>query len=507
MLLFAAPVHAQSGSYTSPGPTGGQTTFGPTTNPYSGGQGSYGGGAGNYSNGSTTGVSCSGEIDQTYTWQGTDPAPQSVIVTQTSTAKAVSSYSSSAQAAPTCADGLQDSPTVTSSHSMYGYAANASSSGTHYTTQGGASFTVSCSPSASVSINSGQCNASVTYSNSISPVTIQLTGTTKDSSGGEDILVGQGCSASLVGIPNNYTYTTEDCIVSDYQWRVGGTTFQTWSATTPAIGTAPANPNASYYVDGPGPLTNPTAHWYWNEAATTETISCTATVTPPAGEGSPFTVTATKQVHVMVPGWNCTGTGGTMQVNTSAPGDSNYELWAGPIAGSGETGGMDWNATVTSAKAALFANGDIKIVQLTTPNATYTEGTTTHAWSLNGQAGLDTSCPYPWTSGAPNYFGGDTPGTPLMSTDTAATEQSQFVDYLMYVAPGADVQWVPLATFSWGTNGSATQPNPGGWAAFGSGSAGSVTPSGAPVKFSQSNSFPSWTQNSGNPPASSGHWQ
>jgi len=354
-------------------------------------------------------------------------------------------------------------------------------------------------PTASSTPGLGQTGSvSVSYSASASPVLLNLTGAKQDSSGNWNILVGQHCTASLSGIPSS-------CTVS-YQWSVGGTTFQTWSDT------APTDTDVSYYVDGPGPLNIAEPSWYWNDlmgsgATKNETVSCTATVTPPAGEGSPFTVSATKQVHVMVPGWNCTGTGGTMQVNTSAPGDSNYELWAGPIAGSGETGGMDWNATVTSAKAALFANGDIKIVQLTTPNATYTEGTTTHAWSLNGQAGLDTSCPYPWTSGAPNYFGGDTPGTPLMSTDTAATEQSQFVDYLMYVAPGADVQWVPLATFSWGTNGSATQPNPGGWAAFGSGSAGSVTPSGAPVKFSQSNSFPSWTQNSGNPSASSGHWQ
>lgn len=349
------------------------------------------------------------------------------------------------------------------------------------------------SPSASSTPSRNHLGSvSLSYSASAYPVTIQLTGTVKDSSGAENILVGQGCSASLVGIPSSYTYTTNDCIVSDYQWSISGTKFQSWSGTT----------TPSSYVDGPGPLTNDTASWYWNdlEPTTQETVKCTATVTPPAGEGSPFTVTATKQVTVMRPDWAAFGTGGTMQVSTTFPGGngSNYWLWAGPLPGASVRGGMIWNATVSAPAGTTFGDGSIAIAQIITPDESYTvldasQAVITHFEPNNGQTGLD-AFPYRWSLTTPTYVGADAPDFSLDDHMLSAHLASQFVDYLMYQPPGSS-QWVPLATFNWSTNGNATRPNSGGWAAFGSGSAGSVTPSGSDVPFTPSNSFPSWTQN------------
>ena len=62
----------------------------------------------------------------------------------------------------------------------------------------------------------------------------------------------------------------------------------------------------------------------------------------------------------------------------------------------------------------------------------------------------------------------------------------------MYFAPGSS-QCVPLAHFVWSTDGSVSMPNTGGWAAYGSGSAGTVSPSNT-TNFLPVNSFPNWTQ-------------
>ncbi len=331
------------------------------------------------------------------------------------------------------------------------------------------------------------------------PLNLALAGTTPDGSGNLDILVGQYCSASwVIGQTGGRIYVT----LSNYQWSVSGTTFQTWQSQTPAVNGAPANLDASYYVDGPGPLTNPTAGWYWNDlqAPTVETVSCTATVTPPPGYGAPFPVTVTQKVTVMRPQWTATGTGGNMQVNTANPAGNgtDYYLYAGPTPGSGGGGGMDWHATVSPPPGTAFGAGSLMLVQLIIPDLSYTAYTikpftSTHTYSLNGQEVLDLY-PYPWITGAPNYYSNDNPGLDLTYFSVvSATVGDQFEDYLMYFAPGSN-QCVPLAYFVWSTSGSATIPATNNWANYGAGSAGRVTPSGTATNFGQSNSFPMWTE-------------
>ena len=270
---------------------------------------------------------------------------------------------------------------------------------------------VSCTPTSVYNIKCGPGvgyyaagAANAAYKATALPITINLTGTTPDSSGNQNILVGQGCTASVSGIPPDLLNNTTHPPV--YNWSISGTTFQTWQSQTPAIGDDSANLDASYYVTGPGPLNNSTARWFWNDLhQTQETVYCTVTLTPPDGQGSAFTVTASDDVIVMRPLWTATGTGGYVKVNLY-PGTNNYEIYAGPTASqfaNGQTGGMNFAATVTSPDPSLFGNGSLELAQLVTPDLSFkTVEDDEYTYSENGQQGSDGDYPYGWTRGGLN---------------------------------------------------------------------------------------------------------
>lgn len=179
-------------------------------------------------------------------------------------------------------------------------------------------------------------------------------------------------------------------------------------------------------------------------------------------------------------------------------------LYAGGKAG--QYGGMSWEATVTTPPQSAFGTGRLELVQIATPNVTYTTNTNppqTHNDPENGQTGLDTSYPYGslvYSEGSSSSFKtNESPLLSLQATTASAVMTNQFNDYLLYQPPGTDVQWVPLATFYWGTNGSAAIPSTGNWADYavrdnGVDSAGTITPSGTPVDFTATTTFPSWTR-------------
>ena len=446
------------------------------------------------------------------------PPPAGVVLQETSAASASGGNQANQTFLGSVNDGCGDSgtsPVSTPSGGAYSYVP----------LQNGAStFTIKRTLSATVTAQPNQagfsgppnyqyipaiCGAGASvgaYTLNVSNVTINLVGTTPDASGNANILVGQGCKASL-SVPSGLNVNSQS-----YQWSVSGTKFQQWSSTTPALLNAnpptQANSQASYEVDGPGPLTNPTAHWYWNDpSSATEQVTCTVTATPSSGHGSAVTVTATQNVAVQLPGWNATGTGGYMRVNTGAPGQNGaYALYAGPNAG--QAGGINWSANVMSS--ALFTSGTLELVQTVIPNASYVFNTgvgvpgSTHYDPENGKNGLDSLYPYGWAS----YGSYAPPANPVpytaydipslgLSNATSATMQHQFTDTLMYMPPGGDSQWVPLGTFGWSTNGSASIPNSGNWATYptqnGTDSAGTVNLT-AGIKFAPSNTFPSWAR-------------
>ena len=382
-------------------------------------------------------------------------------------------------------------------------------SGIRYSSQSQAPISTSCEPKVSLT-GTGALTATgihelsgfVSYAVAVSPVTLNLTGPLRDKSGqpvldgsgNQQILVGQGCTASLSGIPTGTGWKTT------YAWSVSGTTFQSWVVS--------ADLSHTTEVDGLGVTTNPGDQWYWNDVGpgpTIEKVTCTATVTPPVGQGKAFSITASQKVSVYNPLWTATGTGGTMQVNLSDPAavfynDISYWLYAGSAPGSTESGGMDWNATVSPPSGTLFGAGSLTLVQLITYNESYTAYNTanvvsTYFFSENNLPGLDEVYPYGWSSGPPKYFSGDVPGIALTNTKALSAQTSdKFEDFLMYFALGSS-QCVPIAHFVWDINGSATKPTSGNWKDYGTTPSGYVSPTGQPASFLVYNKFPSWVRN------------
>ncbi len=498
---------AESPSYTggtiaiTPTPTGTPPAFGTDYDYY----GLSTAGAAKTPMSGNSNTTCNVQIDQgatitaTLTWQPdsgqtmtTDPPPSSAILWQYGNdSGGVTSQQGTGSGSGTADCGLPGEVNMTSTSAPN--CTSTSSSMTCYSAQAtaGASFQVTCKPIASFTGSAGtqgvvNGSAKVEYSVIAYPVTLTLSGTTPDSSGNQNILVGQSCTATLNGIPSG-------CTASNFRWAVSGTTFESWTVSSDQSHTTE--------VDAI-PATNPT-QWCWNDLqAATETVKCTFTVTPATGEGSPFdmTVTALKPVSVQVPAWSASGAGGYMEVNTGAPGQSGYALYAGPL--SGQQGGI--NFTATSNTPPLFGKGSLELVQLVTPNMSYVVYTgtgapgPTHSDPENGINGLDTHYPKTgpsYSEGSLPYITYDDPSMSLSSSIASAQMQHQFTDYLMYQPPGSS-QWVPLGIFNWSTNGSATVPFTDNWADYavlnGSLAAGTVSP--ANQTFTAGNTFPSWTR-------------
>ena len=170
---------------------------------------------------------------------------------------------------------------------------------------------------------------------------------------------------------------------------------------------------------------------------------------------------------------------------------------------------MNWSANVYSS--ALFTSGTLELVQTVVPSLSYVTYTgvgvpgVTHSDPENGMLGLDTTYPYTWAtygSYAPPatptlYTTNDSPTITLNSNIASAKMQHQFVDYIMFLPPGTDHQWVPLGTAQWSTDGNATVPATDNWADYfgthGTDAAGTVTPNMS-TPFTPSNMFPSWNR-------------
>ena len=245
------------------------------------------------------------------------------------------------------------------------------------------------------------------------------------------------------------------------------------------------------------------------QTSTPEMVSCTATVTPLAGQGSAFTVALTKTITVFRPVWTATGTGGYMQVNTHQMNNGSYSFYAGPTASeaaSGLYGGMNWRATLDSSIHPELGIGTLDLAQIVTANVTYTGGvpSSTHTNPLNGRKGLDVVYPYGWNATSYSsdqshwtYTSNDSPGLPGLDSIpvSAASLSYSFEDYLMYT-PAFSTQAVPIAYIHWQADGNATIPVTNNWSDYlfqnGSDAAGTVFPN-ATTTFTPTNTFPSWT--------------
>ncbi len=196
----------------------------PTSVPYGPNSSGWGGGSGGVPNAYRT-----GSIAASFTWQPaypSEPPLSQVIVTETCTASASVAIPRQTGQYNT---GLGTGSAPTGSVTCVPGGSHNSISGTsvRYTAQTGGQTAVlqAVNPSATAGGQGSSCSAG--YTASVSPVIITLSGTLKnnngnpvlDSSGNQQILIGQSCGSGLSGIPSS-------CTVSNYQWSVSGTTFQ-----------------------------------------------------------------------------------------------------------------------------------------------------------------------------------------------------------------------------------------------------------------------------------------
>jgi hypothetical protein len=349
----------------------------------------------------------------------------------------------------------------------------------------GNTLTFTCTPSATASMPTGygSIQAAARYFVTFNPpLAIALKGDTQDSSGNSNIVVGQKCTSSIVGIPAGSSAT--------YQWSVTGPgpIYQSWNpGTLPTAGFSNA--------------TTLTETWWWDDMGpnpTTETVKCVVTVA-----GLPTTLT--RPVTVQVPTINNVNLSvGNYQINTLCYGVGGaLFLYAGVATGG--SSGMNISATCKTPPSPLFGNGKgtLELVQIVTLNSSYTGYSgfpgvpgPTHLIPLNGQSGLDNFDPYlanPYTEGNTNPFStNDSPGISLDGSIGSATLQSSFADTLLYQPPdsGNGVQWVPRGTYSWGGTGTASQST-GSWPNTGTQSYGTLS---LTTPFTATNVYPTWTQ-------------
>ena len=289
--LGASQLNGLIGSYTDPGHydvsyKGGTCTvnsnpptdYSPNTSTSA--PGAWGGGAYTYFTSSGGSITCAGQITAHFAWNpgpNTAPAPAAGTVIVTETANA---YWSGPGSTGDC--GLPNPTTPASTPP--------SQTATRYSVQGGSSFDVTCTPTASASGFASSpnsplsANAFVGYAANISSVaTISLPGSINDIDGTKKALTGQGVTAHLDGAPAH---------VTSYTWSfTGGTPIKNWDpSSTSNDKTIPLAPTDLSGTDTTGngiPVAD--LSFYYTKAGSL-TVTCTVNYTSPDGKPGTMTV-------------------------------------------------------------------------------------------------------------------------------------------------------------------------------------------------------------------------
>ena len=477
LFLTGPPAHAQGsgGSYAIKtdasgkviGYTGGK--FVPTKNgtpatgnpyiwnPNDGGTPYYGGvGTASGMAGDAVSVTGSGSLSATFVWSPTGmPTPSAVVIHQQCTVYGFpggpfNGFSVSGDAG--MGTGL--------SADKYTAVTNPSASFSIPTADG---LSPTVTAGGTIAPGGGSAGVHVAYTATATPVTINLTGTTPDASGNANILVGQGCTASISGLPAGTGWKTT------YQWSANGQTFQSWNGDS---GNVPV-----VAILGLGTTNQATAHWFWSDTAGPKSVACTAIITPPAGQGSQFKVTVKKSVTLQVPNWKANNYVGAGYIGID---NGVTSIFAGPtsiIFGQGYTNGSNWKGFVP-IPPDFTGTGQWQYAQIVSPGEFETPvGGTQKQSTQTGLTGLDDMFPYGVlhdTGGSPQTDV-DSPNFAVLDTYAAVTLDDAFATYLMFqppLAPSATtsgpqwVQWVCLAESSWNTGFSASRPGSGLWKDF-----------------------------------------
>jgi hypothetical protein len=425
--------------------SGGEIDFDPSSSsqpspaPYSGSAtvngGTRGGGHEYFGSGSNIFVNCKGQITATCTWtpdpaNPNEPAPTAVIVGETASASWRTSYGGHGD----CANGLTGQVT-TAADGLSG-----SSNGARTSVKGGATITLTCTPTANA-YGSPQCGngaASVSYSVSLSPVLVDSSGPILDG-GALKVITGQQVTASLLGIPSGSSPT--------YLWSASGDTFYTYNENA-------ASKQLVKLSDSPAYTAGSTFACY-DKSQDKIVITCKVSLTL---GGTAQTLTATsQQISCLRPSakW-LIETGFVQSCYAPTLHSGGYQLRQNPA--TSNPGGEYWHDIAITVPSP-FSGGQGAIIQLVTPDSkTYKDGSSSPIVPPNnGKQGLDNQPLY--TSWTLPTLGKESDSPAALFTDlnsggyqgyNTVTVIDKYDTWLMYKPGGSSSVWVPLQTYGWG---------------------------------------------------------
>lgn len=358
LALLFAPLAARAGYYDGPVYTSADGKVVTTSSYYSGfterylqSGGSFGGSNQSPSCGDALGnptnstITCSGSITATFTWNnGGDPndkPPQSAVVTENCQTYWTGPNYQNVYYSGSCTNPLGGSPTAGPS----GVGQTWDFIKYRVVSNPGASFTVSCSPSVNASAGGtvGYVSAGVTYSASLSPVTIDLQGVTLDANNrNPQVLTGQQVDATL----NTGRFSV---VPRSTNWAVTGDAFKNYDYTSTSNQLVPLSA-PDFAVD---------IFAFYTKKNEPITLTCNATVTTNTNPATTLAVTATKTFASVKPTATWGIAGGIVQQKNSVVG--LYGL------GILYTDGQSWH-DVNINVPAPFSGGQFCFAQLVTPD-------------------------------------------------------------------------------------------------------------------------------------------
>jgi len=347
----------------------------------------------------------------------------------------------------------------------------ASSNGTHYTIYQGAPTITLPTRTATWTTTLVHKLGSCSYSATVTPVVLSVSGTIYDTSGQLHTIIGQGSTGSL---------TAGSYPLANYQWSVPGDTFASfWTAPAyPPSKPAKTSGFVTYVSAATWSTANP--HWYWSDnsgnwgSSLPLDVTCTAVASDPSGNVI-GPVSADVRINLWAP---------TASIKNAMPGPSSYmEYSTGAVYGIASTPDSSTNGEgpgikfdITAMTPALFPPGDLKDAQLVSWDiwGTGVFGGWTDFLNTNGYA-LDSV--YPDTDwGVANGFSdlgySDSPSEPFpggfASTTSSINIENQFKHFTYFAPQGTDVQPVPIWEVDWNwlcsanDSAGAWNPNPPG---------------------------------------------
>jgi len=475
-LLSLLPPQAYAGHYTvsySGGNCNGQ--------PYTFNNGVYGGGAS--ANNQNPTVTCSGQITATFTWVPdpnipNEPPPPAAVVMQNCTAQWQCNAPNAKSAQGSADNGLGFTPiTLGNGTTQVGQ----SSSGVMYlikTPAAGSdlsSFTVTCTPSANITIPvpfMGQAGVGITYSATATPLMVVLGGSGINLNTQPEYLIGQQVNCSLN--PGGLT-------PSNYQWNPPAACqpFKDWQLSNYLNGDTSQPQSARFIPLAAADLIQSTLTFYpkvptaTNQSSTRVVVTCTVDLAVPAGahpvggfSGTAVTSlpfdTRAPQIPVPFILTADTNNNGYSVVSLNPPGFGVLDVhFQGQV--------ITPDDFVKVRPDGTTDYGYYALCQLATPSIYRKDDSTpSNSYVLvnNGTTGLDNHFPFRPSLSADGLLpaqeiANDAPYVHFLANSTYYSVIENFHDWLMYLPPAPSC-WVPLHDATWSWSAHATLEN-GNW--------------------------------------------